>query len=89
MPHFSLSHRLNAREAKLLAYDAYASTLEYVHNQIYDACLKGRTVITVCAMLTPEIVHALQAEGYVVYFDRDERGHGDFWVISWQGADIE
>ncbi len=86
MPSSSLSHHLNAREAKLLADDAYASTLEYIYKEIYDACLKGRTVVTLYAGITPEIVSALQAEGYEVYYDQDERGQSNFWVISWLRA---
>lgn len=88
MPSFSmsLSHHLNAHEAKLLADDAFASTLEYIYNEIYNACIKGRTVVTLCAGMSPEIVHALQVQGYDVHFDKDERGQGDFWVISWSRA---
>lgn len=80
----SIANRLNAQEAKLLADDAHASTLEYVYNQVYKACLKGRTIVTLCVNLTDEIVHALQMDGYVVHFDKDERGIRDFWVISWK-----
>lgn len=89
MSHFSPSHHLNAREAKLLADDAFASTLEYIYNEIYNACLKGKTIVTICAGMSPEIVHALQVQGYEVHFDGDERGHGDFWVISWHRAHLE
>jgi len=91
MPSFSLSlsHHLNAREAKLLADDAHASTLEYIYNEIYNACIKGRTTVTLCAGVSPEIVSALQSEGYSVYYDEDEKGYSDFWVISWHKAAVE
>jgi hypothetical protein len=89
MPSFSISHRLNAQEAKMLADDAHASTLEHVYNQIYEACLKGRDIVTVFANLTNEIVHALKEDGYQVHFDGDERGARDFWVVSWKSPKKE
>ena len=78
---------ISAYEARLLAEDAFENTLQFIFNKIYEACLKGHTVITCDANITLEIMHVLEAHGYEVYYDDDdEGGFNKFWVVKWNNA---
>ena len=76
---------ISAYEAKLLAEDAFENTLQFIFNKIYEACLKGLTIITCDANITSDIMRALETRGYEVYYDDNERGF-NFWVIKWNNA---